>query len=157
MRRYYIILPATGRFGMTLVSGQFVGDSVARTFDYRGYKLRVQEVDGDAWIYVVDLCRILGLAPDRPRSYDSILRGISHADRRVVLDRRPGLTGKRYICVNEVGYHAIFARARHRKAVPGINDFHDWMIGFVLPTVRGVSSCFLPPEPRVEETNAEAF
>lgn len=132
-----------------------MGEAVARTFEYRGYKLRVQEVDGDAWIYVVDLCRILGMFPDRPRSYDSILRGISQADRRVVLDRRPGLAGKRYICVNEVGYHAIFTRARNR-GIAGANEFHDWVIGYVLPTVRGVNSCFLPPEPHAGEGAAGA-
>lgn len=101
-------------------------ESLERSFDYQGSKVRTVVIDGEPWFVGSDVCVVLEYAnaPQALGKLDEDEKGIWSVD-------TPG--GKQaMIVVSEAGLYSLVLRSRAPKAKP----FRRWITHEVIPSIR---------------------
>jgi prophage antirepressor-like protein len=119
-----------------------VGADVAllKRFDFEGHRVRIQDRDGNPWVVLADLCKVI------EHSNPTVAAQILDDDERAKVSLgRQGET----IVINEAGLYRLLLRSDKPEA----KRFQKWVVGTVLPSIRktggyGVPTGELSPEVR---------
>ena len=105
-----------------------------QVFEYQNNKVRMIDVDGEAWFVLKDVCAVLGISNNRMAAdrLDDDEKGVSLIDT---------LGGKQeMVIVNESGLYHVILRSDKPEAAP----FRRWVTNDVLPTIRKTGSYNAP-------------
>ena len=116
------------------------------------FQIRVVMLEGDPWFVAADVCRALGLVPNKANgSFQDHLRKLASNERRTLRGHLLNETiggrgafppGGQFTLISESGLYKLIMRSDK----PAARAFQDWVTRDVLPTIRRTGSYVMGEE-----------